>query len=136
MTTKTFRVEWPLRKDKETMVHENFEFKNLAGRTLTAVKVYDNKELIEFTDSLGNRYQMYHNQDCCESVWLEDQCGSWDDIIGFPILSAHELESEQERGCTWTFYTLVTFQGTMTLRWVGESNGYYSESVDFYILRN
>jgi len=118
------------------MRNERFEFKNLVGRTLVSVEVSSNKELIEFKDSLGNLYQMYHDQDCCESVWLEDQCGSWDDIVNYPILLAYELEAEQERGCTWTFYTLVTFRGTMTLRWVGESNGYYSESVSFYILQN
>jgi hypothetical protein len=115
---------------------EYFEFKNLTGRTLTEVKVADSKELVEFKDSLGNKYQMYHDQDCCESVWLEDQCGSWDDIIGYPILSAYDIEAEQCRGLTWTFYTIATFRGSMTLRWVGESNGYYSESVEFYIEDN
>jgi len=61
--------------------------------------------------------------------------GDWDDIVGDTVISAvctfQDSPDASESG-TWSFYSIVTFKGCVTLRWNGESNGYYSEEAGFY----
>lgn len=110
------------------------EFKKLIGKTLISCtgKVQDDEMIFECSD--GEKYELYHNQDCCESVYIEDICGDLNDILNSPIISAEESTSynpnASESG-TWTFYKIDTIKGGVTIRWNGESNGYYSESVSF-----
>lgn len=116
-------------------------FSDLVGKTLT--KVYEDKDKLIFDVDDGTQYALYHAQECCEYVRLEDTNGDLEDLVGTPILSAYESSNElgyceptedMKKGWgtgTWTFYRISTIKGTVVLRWLGESNGYYSESVDF-----
>lgn len=98
----------------------------------------DEELILEFTDNTILKF--YHNQDCCESVYLEDICGDLDDLIGNPILELVAISSQNQpknippkggESETWTFYKISTIKGSVTIRWYGTSNGYYSEEVDF-----
>ncbi len=108
----------------------------LPGLTLTEV----NEDVSAF--AAGERsFSLYHEQDCCESVKVHDVKGNVADLIGSPLLDVGEdISSEWPKdvpepsyvdSCTWTTFTFTTAKGTVVVRWLGESNGYYSESVSF-----
>jgi hypothetical protein len=110
-------------------------FEDLLGKTLAAIENHDNEELV-FTLDTGERCRLYHSQECCESVTIDDINGDMSDLIGLPILLAEEAThhgdgESPDDSCTWTFYKLATVKGYVTIRWYGSSNGYYSESVDW-----
>lgn len=117
------------------------DFAFLKGKTLSKITGAEARsERIIFHSTDGDTFAMYHNQDCCESVSVEDINGDISDIIGAEILIAEEttsninpedIEKDDQDSFTWTFYKLATRNGYVTIRWYGESNGYYSESVSF-----
>jgi hypothetical protein len=119
-------------------------FSDFVGMTITGTRLADNE--LHLTFSNGDVYKLYHKQDCCEDVYLYDVIGDFSDLIGFPIMKAEEVSScktpdgidagYMDDSFTWTFYHIVTFMGAVTLRWLGESNGYYSESVDIAYLKD
>jgi hypothetical protein len=132
------------------------QISDLIGKILTFIE-NDGNDKITFTCEDGKKYFMYHEQDCCEGVSIDDINGNFQDLIGSPITLAEEVSNEEfentflskfkkvdgkyskvdEEGnyepesCTWTFYKLATIKGYVDIRWFGSSNGYYSESVQF-----
>lgn len=125
----------------------NNVLKMLVGEKIVAVtgQVQDDEFKIETEDGL--LFTFYHQQDCCESVYLEDIIGDIDDLIGGYVLLAEESSNDDDLpesktnptdSYTWTFYRIGTNKGLVVLRFLGESNGYYSEGVDVRVdkLRN
>lgn len=123
---------------------ERPKFEDLTGKTLMKVERIGD-DVIRFECEDGKTYQLYHSQDCCESVVVDDISGDLADLVGAPILLAEEATSEddppgykhdyQPESQTWTFYKLRTIKGSVDIRWHGSSNGYYSECVDFGVTR-
>lgn len=122
-------------------------FSTLLGKTIIKIDNNGSDEL-KFYCETGEEYVMYHSQNCCESVSIDDIDGNLNDLLNSPILQAEEVtdntpkketinkgeENEYtftDESATWTFYKLATVKGYVTIKWYGTSNGYYSESVSF-----
>ena len=114
------------------------DLKVLLGKTMASV-VETGGELV-FTTTEGEKFKLYHEQDCCEGVGIEGLVGDLSDLVGEPLLMVEESTGEtpadykfeyEPESYTWTFYKFATRKGYVDVRWLGESNGYYSESVSF-----
>ena len=122
--------------------YDNTEFNILQGQTLSEIKIDKREDEIFFTTTDNKKYVMYHRQDCCESVNIEEIIGDINDLLNTPIVLAEMVTNEDkpkdkwDESFLWTFYKLVTAKGMVTFRWYGASNGYYSESVDFVEIKD
>ena len=115
----------------------------LNGRKLVEVTGLEKgSDRVQFVCEDGSVWQQVHVQDCCESVSVEDIIGDPADLQDAVVVDARQETSDQDPegwtppeyrdyGILWTFYIIQTNKGAVTIRWLGESNGYYSESVDF-----
>ncbi len=128
-------------------------FATLQGCTLTRIDgLSRGSEEIVFHVSNGDRYILRHDLACCEEVYVEDIAGHERDLLLAPIVHAEEVsmrpfDSRNEAAmpliannpkhatCTWTFYRLATWHGSVVIRWYGGSNGYYAEKANLWHLR-
>ena len=114
----------------------------LAGKKIVAIDIVDDPKKdheIRIEIEGGRVFRFYHNQDCCESVRIaapKDGDGSLLSLIGKEIREVTQEEDRDDGTDTdydsWT-KTTITFRTdseTVISRWIGESNGYYSEDVD------
>ena len=137
---------------------ESVDISELVGKVIINIEKDEDENRILMTTKDGERYIMMHEQDCCESVIIDDINGDLSDLLNSPILVAEEVSNDdferefeesfniqegkywtynadgelKPESYTWTFYKLATINGYVDIRWFGESNGYYSESVNLY----
>jgi hypothetical protein len=128
--------------DIELIRRRHVEFSDLVGEVLDAVDIDREENQILLTTRSGRKFLVYHEQDCCETVAISDQDGNFDNLIGKPLIEARdfavdtgESESDYDSQTTTTLVFRVDDQ-TVVSRWIGDSNGYYSESVDIAELIN
>jgi hypothetical protein len=121
--------------DINRLGRKHVEFSALVGEVLDLVDIDREENQILLTTRSGRKFLVYHEQDCCETVAIHWQDGSFDKLIGKPIVEARGIAvdtSEEAIDSSQTTTTLVfrVDDQTVISRWIGDSNGYYSESVD------
>ena len=110
-------------------------FRNMLGKVMVTVSGTGGGDEMLFVATDGSRFRFTHQQDCCENVRIEDICGDLSDLVGAPIVEAEEVDNKgpkiRAESYTWTFYRFSSTKGTVTVRWLGTSNGYYGEGVGY-----
>ncbi len=104
-------------------------------RGLTFVSVQGasegSEEVVFSTET--QRFVFWHESDCCETVRVAQIDGDPGDLLREPLVMAEESSEKGDdsdgESRTWTFYKFATAKGYVTIRWLGVSNGYYSERV-------
>ena len=123
----------------ETVLNHVTPLMPLLGRV--AVRVQQDGEELRFDLDDGAVVRLYHEQECCEEVYIESIVGELGNLVGSPIMVAEgvigdlpKLEDDYENDSyTWTFYKFRTIKGSVDVRWYGSSNGCYGESVDICV---
>ena len=111
----------------------------MLGKTFVQVTGSVDSDEMLFETATGERFMFAHQQDCCETVRINDIVGDLQDLVGEPLLVAEEVQGATEpdeehyESYTYTFYKFATRKGYVDVRWLGESNGYYSESVELFV---
>ena len=125
--------------DYENIVDTQKGMAQMLGKTFVQVTGPVGSGELLFETASGERFMFAHQQDCCESVDINDIVGDLQDLVGEPLLVAEEVkgatepDEEHYESYTYTFYKFATRKGYVDVRWLGESNGYYSESVELFV---
>lgn len=119
---------------------------HLLGQTIVSIAGAEkNNDRVVVTLSSGQRVQLWHEQDCCEGVSIDNVVGIPSLLEGFKVVAASEdnetppyaaaREFSAYESHTWTTQKIKTGNGhELVIHWLGESNGYYSESVSVSLI--
>ena len=111
-----------------------FELKDKTIKEINGLKKGGREVYIRTNDGT---YKLYHQQDCCEHVRVVKVIGNVNELIGEVIFAEEDAGANEpdwynesfNDSHTWTKYVLKTENTSLEFWYLGESNGYYCESV-------
>jgi hypothetical protein len=118
------------------------DFFTLKGQIVRKIQALNGDSLSILTDKY--EYNLYHAQDCCEYVRIVKIIGDIDNILNEEIIFAEEDGGANDPDWytdysyyndshTWTKFVLGTKNGNVEFWFLGESNGYYGESISIKV---
>ena len=111
------------------------DIKDLTDSVVKSIDIDDSDQRVLITLEDGRSFVIEHHQDCCESVWIDSGEQDMLKLQNKKIVEAN-VEYDEHSTCsesgTVTLFKFRTDEDTVVLKWIGESNGYYSETADIY----
>ena len=105
---------------------------DMVGKTVTDIDVDRETNRILFTFDDGRQMMFYHDQDCCEFVRITSASGFLCEMRGRVESVEVDIKSsgDDDGHRTETTYNFRIGTDAAIVQWIGDSNGYYSESVN------
>ena len=116
-------------------INDYGNFFELEGQTVKELHIEEDGSEVHIKTETHDFY-LYHAQDCCEWVRVVEVDGVPDNIIGQRITFSEQDNRPGTRTIvndeshTWTSFELRTNDHCLRFYFLGESNGYYGETVN------
>ncbi len=116
-------------------------FSDLIGKSISVIStVVPGTEVIFFTLYDNSIWKMWYEDGAPVAATVAEVVGDIKDIMDSALLEAESISQKAkpedipegyDPSATWTFYKFRTRKGSVVIRWLGISNGWYSEKVNF-----
>jgi hypothetical protein len=117
-------------------MYYNIDINDLVGQTIVSIDNLEYNSSCVYFNTEKYIFTMFHEPQCCESIYIDDICGDISDILNTPIIAAYESFKEKNFFSSkigelsphdnWTFYNIATVKGDLSIIWRGEQSNYSS----------
>lgn len=103
------------------------DFYTLNGLELGKIVAVDNDQDVRIHFENRMYLSIFHPGSCCEGVWLHDDIGDYQDMVGGRLYQVELVNGEHPSSGLWYYAKLQTSKGWYTLSFDGDvGSGWYS----------